>query len=305
MLIRETSFFSDRFKLDASFYLPDSGEPSEGLPLVVACSGFHGWKTLHPERFARYLTRQGYRCFGFDYRGFPKSEGEPGHVLCEEQTIDIVNAVTFAAAETKTPFDQVVLLGWGMGGGLIIDAAALLPRLSGVVPINGFYDGKRLHRAIRGERGFAEFQEWTLRMRTRLVQTGVIEQVDPFEIYPLDPVTTGYVDTVLRKNPTFGTPVRTTFADSLLRFRPERSAGELAGTPILIAHGERNELHPPAEAEALFACCREPKELYWIEAAGHTEWMHDDHPTFQALMQRIDRWIRAHAGHAERAASAG
>jgi alpha-beta hydrolase superfamily lysophospholipase len=61
--------------------------------------------------------------------------------------------------------------------------------------------------------------------------------------------------------------------------------------PMLLAHGECNELHPPEQAEALRKVYGGEVEHYPIEGAGHTEWMADDNPTFQALCERMLRWL--------------
>ncbi len=102
------------------------------------------------------------------------------------------------------------------------------------------------------------------------------------------------MDSVLRKVPGYeGDKVQSLFADSLLDFAPERDLGHLSSTPALITHGRQNALHPPKEAESLFARYPGPKELYWIEGGGHTEWMHDEDPRYLALADRIGTWLDA------------
>jgi uncharacterized protein len=75
-----------------------------------------------------------------------------------------------------------------------------------------------------------------------------------------------------------------------LRWFPEAHA-KYMWTPLLLAHGTRNALHPVSEAESLFAAYGGPKQLYWIEGVGHTEWMFDDNPHFQMLGERIVQWV--------------
>ena len=95
----------------------------------------------------RFFTRLGYPCFAFDYRGFEASEGtvakvefsskapyirflishvhpptgERKKVLLEEQIEDIVNAVSFCHAHPKTKGHPIILMGWGMAGGMILE----------------------------------------------------------------------------------------------------------------------------------------------------------------------------------------
>ena len=85
-------------------------------------------------------------------------------------------------------------------------------------------------------------------------------------------------------------------ADSLLRFCPENNLEDLSRLPILIVHSERNRMHPPMEAESLYRTYPGPKELLWLWNVGHTEWMKDEHPTYQALISKIDDWLTRNAG---------
>jgi pimeloyl-ACP methyl ester carboxylesterase len=286
----KTSFRSEGLKLDASIYRADENAARDGLPLVVTCSGFQGLNAIHPARFARAFTRAGYTCFGFDYRGFAASEGEPGRVHVEEQVRDIVNALAFVRGALAPR--NVVLSGWGMGGGLVLDAARVAEPLDGIIVMNGMYDAIRVQKALRGDAGWSTLHAWLDTERARLVAGGEPRKVDPFEIYPLDPETTVYVDSVLRKHDAFGHGVWPSFGDSLMQLAPEARLDHLATTPILVVHGDRNALHPPEEARSLFARYPGPKEAYWVPDAGHTEWMLDHDPKFVALTATMDRWMR-------------
>lgn len=291
MIEQPQQFYSDGLRLDGAFFLPE-GDADPSRPMVVACSGFTGYRRIHPARFSRSLTARGYRCFGFDYRGHLESEGTPNRVLLEEHVRDIRHAAVFAAGETNA---GVVLLGWGMGGGMILEAARGLGKtLRGVVCVNGFYDAIRVQRAVRGEADWQRFQDWLEQDRQRGVRSPAPRGVDPFWIYPLDEVTRGYVDGVLRKVPGYEWErIETNMADSLLAFAPERHLDHLHNVPALIAHGEKSALHPPEEARSLFDKYPGEKELYWIEGGGHTEWMADDNPRYQALATRIADWLDA------------
>lgn len=292
MTEKVAAFYSDGLKLDCSFYLPDSPSEPPTEYVIVVCSGFMGLKNIHPRRFAQQFTRLGYTCFGFDYRGFGKSEGCRGQVLIEEQIRDIVSAISYISTHPEVQARSIALLGWGMGAGLILEAARLCPPVEALISINGFYDAERLQVLVRGVDKWQEFQSWLIRERQELTRSGKSLAVDPFFIYPLDSVTEQYVDRVLRANPDFGGAVSLAFATSLLQFAPEKNLSHLRDKPILIAHGDRNDTHPAVEAESLYEKYPGPKTLYWVRDAGHTEWMFDDHPKFRSLVQYINAWLR-------------
>lgn len=290
MKIEEVTFHSDGLRLNGSFYLPDDLDPSPH-PLVLACSGFTGLNRIHPARFARYLTAHGHLCFGFDYRGFAASEGERNRVVLEEQVRDVIFALSFAAGDARVDARKIYLLGWGMGAGIVLDAARQHPWVAGLILANGFYNGARVQVAHRGEQGFEEFRQQVCEQLTRQATTGQRERMDPFDIYPLDDASREYVDSVLKKTPdydTSGTPCE--LGDSIVRWNPEAHAPHLR-VPLLVTHGDQNTLHPTAEAQSLYDCYGGPKQLYWLAGAGHTEFMHDDDPRFQALARRIDQWL--------------
>lgn len=293
MIEEKTSFYSEGLKLDASFYLPETGTEANDRPIVLTCSGFMGLNHIHPARFARGLTGLGYTCFGFDYRGFAESEGERRRVLLEEQITDIANAAAYASGHENAYGGRVLLMGWGMGGGLVLEAARLIPKVVGLVCMNGFYNGKRVQKLVRGFSSYVQFLERTDRARALSVRTGEVIDVDPFSIYPLDPQSEDYVDTVLRQVPEFGGLVKPMLADSLLRFAPDTNLEDFSRVPLLIAHGERNFLHPPIEAEELYKAYPGPKQIHWLWNAGHTEWMDDSDPHFQNLVSAIDNWYHS------------
>lgn len=290
MIEEQVQFYSDGLKLAGTFYWPD-GAGEEPGPITIACSGFTGLRRIHPARFARFLTSRGHACFGFDYRGFADSEGPRGRVLLEEQVRDIMHAAAYVSGESRVDERRMLLLGWGMGAGLVLDAARMLLGVVGVIAVNGFYNGARVQRAHRGDDGFRAFCLQVGAERRERVRSGKAAMVDPFDIYPLDAQSREYVDNVLRKTPQYDAErYSMELADSLLRWDPESQARDME-VPLLIAHGTENRLHPPGEAEALHAAYGGPKTLFWLETAGHTEFMHDEDPKFQLLAGRIGNWI--------------
>lgn len=282
----DTAFFSDGLRLDASFFLPDDKPGDSGT--LLACSGFTGLKAIHPSRFSRAFTARGWRCFGFDYRGFGASQGNPGQVVLDEQIRDMASAVTFVRSRCPGP---VYLLGWGMGAGLALEAAQLAP-VEGLICLNGFYDGRRVQREVRGAKAYEEFLEWLDAERRQAVENAQRKLYDPFDLYPLDPLTRTYVDGELRRYEGYGGEFDLVLAESLLTFRPEANLEELAGTPLYIAHGTENGIHPAGEARSLLARYPGPRRMNWLEGANHTEWMYDDDPRFCDLIEDMAGWLK-------------
>jgi fermentation-respiration switch protein FrsA (DUF1100 family) len=286
-------FYSDNYRLDASFYLPSNiNTISPDAPVYIPLSGHTGTKKIHPERFARSFTQAGALAFCFDYRGYQESEGPKGVVRLEDQESDISHAVSFVSEHELTKDRPKVLVGWAMGAGMMLEATRPEPKVDALVAINGFYNAVRVQKALRGEEGWQEFTDWLHKERAHTAQTGEISEVDTFDIYPLDPESRNHVFTELIKTPGYeeGIKVQRVLADSLVNFAPERNLDHLNKTPILIAHGDRNLLHPGGEALSLYVRYPGPKDIYCIPDAGHTEFMFDNNDKYKALVRKIIDW---------------
>lgn len=289
---RPVHFYSDRLLLDGDLWLPDDVRPGQRLPAVVSASGYQGLKNIHPERFARTLVPEGFACLSFDYRGFGASEGERGRLVPQDWVADVRAAVSFMESVAEVDGDRICLLGWALGGGVVIAEAADDPRVRAVASCNAIGDGYRSTQQMHSAHEWEQLLARIATDRPRAAVTGRSEIVHPFDIVALDRVTKGYVDDELYKAAGFGSGVTLESADYLLRFRPEEVVQRIAPRPLLLAHGDRNELHSPEESRRLAALAGDNAELMLLPDSGHTEWMYDEHPTYQSLMKRIADFFR-------------
>jgi len=285
-------FFADGLRLDADLHLPEP-TPAEPAPVLIAASGYQGLKVLHPERFARALTPRGYAVLTFDYRGFGASEGERGRLTPQDWAEDVRGAVDRLSGSELVDGSRIGLLGWALGGGVVIAEAAEDPRVRAVAAINAIGDGTRSTRNMHDADSWDRLLVRIESDRGRRAQFGRSEITSPWDIVrlDLDGRTAPYVLGELYKVPGYGTGVTLQSAELLLRFSPERAVGRLAGRPLLIVHGEDNALHRPEEAQSLYEHAEEPKRLVWLDDAGHTEWMFDEHPTFLGLVELLDQFF--------------
>ncbi|GLZ04764.1 hypothetical protein Acsp03_22300 [Actinomadura sp. NBRC 104412] len=286
-------FFSNGHRLDADLHLPDDSGAGAPYPIVVPASGFQGLKVIHPERFARALTRRGYAVLAFDYRGFGLSEGERGRLVPQEWAEDLRAAVDRVTGHADLDSDRVALLGWALGGGAVIAAAADDPRVRAVIVCNGIADGCRSTRNMHDEESWKSLLKRVAADRVHRAAHGRSEITSPWDIVrlDLDRRTDTYVDEELYKAPGFGSGVTLESADYLLRFRPVDVVHQIAPRPLLIVHGAENRLHLPEEARHLYEAAGEPKRLELLEGKGHTEWMFDDDPTFLRVVDLIDGFL--------------
>jgi alpha-beta hydrolase superfamily lysophospholipase len=292
-------FFSDGQRLDGELWHPRSSASA----VVIACSGYLGLRGMQPARFARALVARGYACACFDYRGFGFSDGERGRLLPGEQVEDIRAAVDYMCSRDDTAACPLVLLGWGLGGALVIAEAAYDSRIAAVLAVNALADGYRTTRALHDDRSWARLMERLERDRVERVRHGHSALIGAFEVVRLRSPTLDYVETELAKDPGFGFPVTCQASERLLRFSVEHMVGRIAPRPLFLAHGAANDLYAPEEAERLYRLAGEPRELHLLEGAGHTEWMHDGDRIFQRLIGLIDGFLQRSLGSVSRSAA--
>jgi acetyl esterase/lipase len=289
---KDTAFFSEGSRLEATVYYPDDLPDDGQHPALVINSGYQGFNEFYPKLFAERLTARGYVCLGFDYRGMADSEGEKGRVLIEEQVQDVRNAVTFIRSQDDIDPRRVGLAGWGMGAANVVLAAEKAGDIAGVAALNGFYDGERWLQSIHTYDEFLRIVDEVAQDRVNRVLNGESELADTFAHYPLDPATGDYVEKELAQVHGFGHPTRLQFTESVLDLKVAHVVANLAPTPLFIAHGERNSLHPYAEARSLYASAVSPKTLYTIDGR-HNDFMYGDHPEFVLLCDRLYEFFDA------------
>jgi pimeloyl-ACP methyl ester carboxylesterase len=281
-------FFSDGLRLDGELWHP----PSSASAVVIACSGYLGLKGLQPARFARALVPRGYACLCFDYRGFGFSDGERGRLVPGEQVADIRAGVDYLCSRDDTGAVPLVLLGWGLGGALVIAEAAHDSRVAAVVALNAIADGYRTTRALHDDTSWAELMGRLERDRVERLRYGRSALIPAFEVVRLRGSTRDYVESELSKDSGFGFPITCQATEHLLRFSVEHLVGRIAPRPLFLAHGAENDLYSPSEARRLYELARDPRELHLLDGAGHSEWMHDDHQTFLHLIGLITDFLQ-------------
>lgn len=286
-------FFSNSLRLDADLHLPDDGGNGGPYPVVIPASGYQGLKVIHPERFARALTARGYAVLAFDYRGFGLSEGERGRLVPQEWAEDLRAAVDRVSAHPQLDAGRVALLGWGLGGGVVVAEAAYDPRVRAVIACNGIADGYRSTQNMHDDESWQSLLRRVESDRGARTTYGRSEITSPWDIVrlDLDTRTDDYVGEELYKAPGFGAGVNLESADYLLRFFPAEVVHRIAPRPLLVVHGAENRLHLPEEAQHLYDAAGEPKRLEMLEGFGHTEWMLDEHPTFGRVVELIDGFL--------------
>jgi len=186
VISRPAPFFSSGLRLDADLHLPGDGDAGARHPVVIACSGYQGQKIIHPERFARALTPLGYAVLAFDYRGFGRSEGERGRLVPQEWAEDVRAAVDRLTGVDDVDGGRLALVGWGLGGGVVVAEAADDARVRAVACLNGIADGARSTRNTHDDTSWASLTDRIHADRKHRTAAGRSEITDPWDIVRLN-----------------------------------------------------------------------------------------------------------------------
>lgn len=208
-------------------------------PAALFLHGFTGTK-CEAHRFfvklARALTEHGIACLRFDFRGCGDSAGEFEHVTIRSEIADALEAIRFLARHPRVNSRRLALIGMSLGGAIAAHVAAREPsRVKTVVLLAPVADGTGILDELS-----------TPEAVSSLAQTGVADHR--------------------------GQLVGVGFIRQFAEMKPVRELVK-ARCPVLLIHGARDEIVPPAQADlyenALHQAQRMVKKVI-IAGADHT-----------------------------------
>lgn len=291
MITKETFFYSNGYRLAAKLYLPDHYVQGEKLPCIIPNSGYMGLNNIYPALFSRALTKCGYACFGFDYRGFLENEGPAGVCKLDEQVEDIRNAITYVGTLPEVDADKIGLIGWGMAAGLVAKVVEQDKRVKAAAGLNGFYCGSRWLSRVCTYADFVSICKEVEEEKLRFVKEGTRKFSNPFHFYPLDPATNTVVQDNLYTVEGYGQEISLELGQSILEFDAEKNSGDIQ-IPFFVGHGVDNLLHPIAESEDFYRTLPGEKKFYAIPGK-HNDFMFDEHPVFLQLIEQLNQFFAA------------
>jgi putative redox protein len=201
-------------------------------PVVIVCHGFTGSKEGGgmAMTMGEQLGQRGYHVLLFDFSGNGESEGLFEHTTLSGQIDDLKCAVDWCAAAGLGP---IFTQGRSFGGTTVFCHGANDLRVTGVCT-------------------------WAAPARLKELFTDFAEEPvgEKGELYAL----AGDEGIVY---------LRKTFFDDLGKYNVPAMASRLAPRPILIIHGEKDDVVEPADAKLIYEGAGQPKELVYIPGADH------------------------------------
>jgi alpha-beta hydrolase superfamily lysophospholipase len=217
--------------------------------------------------FAESLTRYG-SVWTIDLRGHGRSEGVC--TLGDREALDVAAATGAIRAATGHP---LVAVGFSMGAGAAVRAAALYEKPDAVVSVSG----PARWGGWRGPGARRTSKIWRL---------------------PGGPLTLRVITGVRIARPSLEG------VES-----PAEVAARVAPAPLMVVHGDSDEFFPPEEARDLYEAAREPKLLWMVEDGGHAEGLFTvpgepvEHGRVDAFVDELTGRVRSLLGRPDPAGS--
>ena len=288
-IVNKPVYYRNRhgIQLSADIFFPEGFDETKKYPAIIVSHPHGGVKEQSGGLYAQEFAKAGYIGFAIDLSSNGGSGGSARHISSPEGHVeDIQAAVDYLGTRKFVDRAGIGLVGVCASGSFAVAAACTDPRIRAVATSTmynigenyrtmfGMRDAKERVEMLRhmGEQRWAEYEGADTEFMMEF------PRVVPQELYDsLDPVSREFFDYYLnnqrgRHQYSVGKIALNSLA-SLMNFDPYINIDLLAGRPILVVCG--TEAHSRVYSEECYSKAQEPKELYWVEGAGHCD-LYDD-----------------------------
>ncbi len=289
MQTRQLQFFADGRQLHGMLVRP---ETTATVPAVLLCHGFGSYDDdlgAFP-RLAELLAQAGLASFRFGFSG-SNPYADQGTIRPASQWIgDCLAAFLRVGCQAGIDDRRIGLLGVSVGGGVVIQAAALCRQVRCVVALAPVADGEAWlrHRwlASRSEVAWTAFVAAVEADQRSVVMGKPSRSVPHFDVQAL--ADEEQWNLLLGRFPRLLRELTLTSVWDTLRFKPLCYA-EAVTQPLRIVHGDADESVPLEQGRQFFERARGPKELCVLPGGPHCCW----ETPLEAEVQRLSiEWLR-------------
>ena len=277
------------FTADGVTLAGDLAVAGKGAPAVVLTGPFTGVKEQVTGVYAARLHERGLTTLAFDHRGFGGSGGRRAHEDSQGKLADLRAAVSVLAGHPSVDANRIGVVGICLGGGYAVRAAAGDPRIRAAAGIAGAYNSPA--RFAAGDpagyrRALASFIERWDEELPAVAPGGAPAAMGGDEPY-------AYYGTDRSKAERWENRVTHGSLHSLMTFDALGAAPLLAGTPLLVVHGRKDDYCPPELAAAMHEQAAGPKEILWLDAGQHID-LYDAEPYVTQAADATAAFLLAH-----------
>ncbi|ETL37719.1 hypothetical protein F441_10932 [Phytophthora nicotianae CJ01A1] len=270
-----------RMKIAANLYTPNNLDPTSNTPAIIVGHPMGAVKEQSANLYATKMAEQGFVAVSIDLSFWGGSEGEPRNAVLPEMYAETFSAaVDYLVLQKFVDRERVGAIGICGSGSFAISAAKIDFRIKAIATVSMFDMGgaaRKFQTAAERKITIAEAsqQRWVEAAGGEIRYTGgtVHEltadthpiQREFYDFYrtPRGEFTPDGSSPNLTTHPTFSSNVR------FLNFYPFNDIETISPRPLLFISGD--QALSREFSEDAYARAAEPKELLWVEGAGHVD----------------------------------
>ncbi len=288
--------FNNRLSIEivGDLYIPQPFDTSKKYPAIIVGHPFGGNKEQTAGLHAQKLAELGFVALAFDAAFYGESSGQPRNTEIPDVRVeDFSAAVDFLSNHNAVDKNRIGVLGICGAGGYAIAAAKIDPRMKAIATVSMVDMGERNRK-----QGFARDAQLTPEKRAELLHAMAAQRTKDFAAgkprYTSNIPTKGpnefyeYYRTARGAHPRASTDYTFVSNASLLTFYPFIDIETIAPRPLLFIMGDKaSSVYFSEEAYARSA---EPKELYIIKDATHTD-LYDNPKFMKDSVQKLKNFF--------------
>lgn len=267
-------FTSEGATVAAVLTLPQSPRPQGGFPGVVLAQGLSGVKNVIMPELAQAFAQAGIATLAFDYRGCGESEGDPHRLFPLERVTDILNAAAFLRSQPSIDSQRAGVYGVSYGAGQALYAAAQDAQIRCVASVAGAIDGIDFLRGLRTLEDWLAFKD-RLRQDRADRANGTPSAIVPVsDVLPFPARFLERYKAIFASNATAAKPVAQVTlesAEAMVAFDLSSAVHALAGRPVLVVHGDRDDVIAIEDVLKVFRAIPEPKQFAEMTGCDHID----------------------------------
>jgi pimeloyl-ACP methyl ester carboxylesterase len=267
-------------------YQPSGAGP---FPAVLLCQGLSGIKNVLLPDIGKAMAAGGFLAMAFDYRGFGESEGERGWIDPAARLYDAHDALDFLKKTASSSF--LAVLGISLGGGIAYALGCERNDLDAICVTGGFASGERLMRGLRTAADYIAFKD-SIEDDAMVPVTDLVPFSSNFHARY-----TALMQSQLDAHSS-SIPQVTSFHRAsgrrILQFDCLRRLPEIGPTPVLIQHGDVDDVIPIEDVLEIYS--HMPRSAELIVHKGYDHLGLDAGHGFDIQLSNCVRFLRRCAG---------